>query len=55
MRNRFYESTASFKELTTVAPISSKVHAELLRRRVVVRRLMEDAREEAKRRRSDFV
>lgn len=54
MKNRFSESTASLKDLTTVMPMSSRVHAEIVRRRVVVRRLLEDARDEAKRRRNDL-
>lgn len=54
MKKRFNESTASLKELTTTMPMSSTVHAEILRRRVVIRRLVEDAREETKLRRSDL-
>ncbi len=54
MKNRFSESTASLKELTTTVPMTSKDHAEIVRRRVIVRRLLEDARDDAKRRRSDL-
>jgi len=54
MKKRFNESTASLKELTTTMPMSSTVHAEIVRRRVVIRRLVEDAREETKLRRSDL-
>lgn len=55
MRNRFSESPATLRDLMTVAPMSSKLHAELTRKRVVVRRFLEDAREEVKRRQSDLV
>ncbi|MCA1325394.1 hypothetical protein [Herbaspirillum sp. alder98] len=50
MHQRYNESTANLKELMTVAPINPEVHAALLRGKVDTRRLMEDAREDARQR-----
>jgi hypothetical protein len=50
MHQRYNESTANLKELMTVAPINPEVHAALLRGKVDTRRLLEDAREEARQR-----
>jgi hypothetical protein len=50
MHQRYNESTANLKELMTAVPISPEAHAALLREKVDARRLIEDAREDAKQR-----
>lgn len=55
MHQRYNESTADLKELMTVAPISQEAHAALLRGKVDTRRLLEDAREDARERREEVL
>ncbi|WDZ98350.1 hypothetical protein Herbaro_11325 [Herbaspirillum sp. WKF16] len=50
MHQRHDENTADLKDLMTTAPLSAKAHAAYLREKVDTRRLMEDAREEARQR-----
>lgn len=53
MHQRYDESTADLKELMTSTPISPEAHAAYLRARVDTRRLLEDAREEARRKKEE--
>lgn len=53
VHHRHEESTADLKELTTIAPISREAHAAHLKEKVDTRRLIEDIREEARRRREE--
>jgi hypothetical protein len=55
MHQRYDESTANLKELMTAVPISPEAHAALLRGKVDTRRLMEDAREEARQREEELL
>jgi hypothetical protein len=40
-----YSNTAQLKELMTAPPMSAARHAELMRKRIAQRRMIEDARE----------
>lgn len=53
-KRRRDESVADLKELMTAAPTSVEIHAAVMRKRVRARRLVEDALEAAKQKRSDF-
>lgn len=53
MYQRYNESTVDLKELMTTAPLSREAHAAHLREKVDTRRLMEDAREEARQKKEE--
>ncbi|MEO6354371.1 MAG: hypothetical protein ABIO19_07150 [Burkholderiaceae bacterium] len=40
-----YASTAQLKELMTAPPMTAEQHAQLMRKRIAHRRMVEDARE----------
>lgn len=40
-----YTSTAQLKELMTAPPMTAEQHAQLMRKRIAHRRMVEDARE----------
>lgn len=40
-----YTSTAQLKELMTAPPMSAEQHAQLMRKRIAHRRMVEDAKE----------
>ena len=50
-----YMNTAQLKELMTAPPMTAALHAEVMRKRIAQRRMLEEARELKKSGDSDFL